>query len=356
MLKRMVNCIVVLSFMLLAFATGSWAVEPKKDLVIADLGQPKTNPWVINRHRFEDCVAEALGVKLIKADDENMESKHVSQAESLIARQPDALVFNPLTSPAGVQVARLLEQYKIPGMTAGRVVVHDYDRDYNGEFLIGQMGTNFFTWGAAMAQATIDDGHKKVAMIWNQKGVLSTETIWNGALSVFDQHPDVEVIAESYDRLNRENGIKYAEQYIAKFQPGEIDAMLVLGAVAGLGSQFAAEQAGRDDIDIVTCDIDEQVAQFIKEGKLSFSIGGHWMGGGFALIHLYDYLHGFPIENTQPNFSLIAVNRDNVEAYSKKFLQGCVLTPDEIRSLSRVYNPDADLPGFIESFASTWDK
>ncbi len=276
MLKRIVSCIVVLSFVLLAFAVGSQAVEPKKDLVIADLGQPKTNPWVINRHRFEDCVAEALGVELIKADDENMESKHMSQAESLIARQPDALVFNPLTSPAGVQVARLLEQYEIPGMTAGRVVVHDYDKEYNGKYLIGQMGTNFFAWGAAMAQAAVDDGLKKVGMIWNQKGVRSTETIWAGALSVFDKYPDVEVVAESYDRLSRENGIKYAEQYLAKFQPGEIDVLFVLGAVAGLGSQFAVEQAGRDDVEIVTCDVDEQVVEFIKQGKLSFSIGGHW--------------------------------------------------------------------------------
>ena len=96
----------------------------------------------------------------------------------------------------------------------------------------------------------------------------------------------------------------------------------MLGAVAGLGSQFAVDQAGRDDIAIVTTDIDEQVAQFIKDGKLDFSIGGHWMVGGFGLIQLYDYLHGHPVENTQPLFSLIPVTAANVDTYANGLLAG----------------------------------
>ena len=94
----------------------------RTDLVIADLGQPETNPWVINRHRFERCVADALGVELKEFDDQNSEEQHVAQAESIIASGPDGLIFNPLTSPAGIQVARLLEDNDIPGIAVGRLV------------------------------------------------------------------------------------------------------------------------------------------------------------------------------------------------------------------------------------------
>ena len=348
--------LLLLAVLILAPVNFAEAVTPRKDLVIADLGQPKTNPWVINRHRFQECVARALNIEQILADDENSESKHVSQAESLVSRQPDALVFNPLTSPAGAQVARLLERNRIPGMTAGRVVVADYEKEYKGQFLIGQMGTNLDSWGAAMAQAAIDAGSRKIAMIWNPKDVITTQYIWAGAQRVIDSYPDAEVIIEGRDRLSRETGIKYAEQYVARFGEGEIDAIIVLGATAGLGAQFALEQAGRSDVDIITCDIDEQVAQNIRDGKLSFSIGAHWMGGGFALLHLYDYLHGFPIEDTQPDFSLIAVTAKNVDAYERQFLNGCILTPNEIQNLSRVFNPDADLASFIENFSKTWDQ
>lgn len=94
-----------------------------------------------------------------------------------------------------------------------------------------------------------------------------------------------------------------------------------------------------------------QVAQFIKAGKLDFSIGRHWMVDGFGLVQLYDYLHGFPLENTQPLFSLIPVTRANVDTCANGLLNERILSPKGVRNLSRVHNPKADLPGFIDSFS-----
>ncbi len=353
MTYKMLKPLLVIATMLPLAGAAAADSHARSDLVIADLGQPETNPWVINRHRFERCVAEALGVELKEFDDQNSEEQHVSQAESIIAGGPDGLIFNPLTSPAGIQVARLLEENDIPGIAVGRLVVSSYENDYEGEDFIAQVTQNNDTWGQAIGKATADLGHKKVAMIWNQKGVTSAEEIWAGVQTELEG-AGIEVIAEAWDRLNRENGQKYAEQFIARFAPGEIDAIIVLGAVAGLGSQFAVDQAGRGDIAIITTDIDEQVAQFIKDGKLDFSIGGHWMVGGFGLIQLYDYLHGHPIEDTQPRVGLIPVTAENVDVYANSLLNGCILSPDTIRSLSKVHNPDADLPGFIDAWQATW--
>ena len=327
----------------------------RTDLVIADLGQPETNPWVINRHRFERCVADALGVTLKEFDDQNSEEQHVAQAESIMSSQPDGLIFNPLTAPAGIQVARLLEDNDIPGIAVGRLVVSSYDDDYKGEDFIAQVTQNNATWGEAMGKAVVELGHKKVGMIWTQKGNISATEIWEGVKRELDAG-GVEVVAEAWDVLSRENGQKYAEQYIARFAPGEVDAFIVIGAVAGLGSKFAIDQAGRDDIAVVTTDIDEQVAQFIADGELAFSIGGHWMVGGFGLIQLYDYLHGHPIEDTQPKVGLIPVTADNVETYANGLLNGCILSPETVRSLSKVHNPDADLPGFINAWQANWQS
>ena len=87
----------------------------RTDLVIADLGQPETNPWVINRHRFERCVADALGVELKEFDDQNSEENHV------------------------------------PGVAVGRLVVTNYDSDYKGEYFISQVTQNNTTWGKLSA-------------------------------------------------------------------------------------------------------------------------------------------------------------------------------------------------------------
>lgn len=326
----------------------------RTDLTIADLGRPDTNPWVINRKRFEMCVADALDINLKLFDDQNSEEQHVNQAESIMSSQPDGVIFNPLTAPAGIQVARLLEENDIPGVAVGRLVVSNYDTDYQGKDFIAQVTQNNQSWGEAMGKATVELGHKKVAMIWTQKGNISAAEIWYGAEKEL-KAGGVEVVAEAWDVLSRENGQKYAEQYIARFAPGEVDAFIVIGAVAGLGSKFAVDQAGRDDIAIITTDIDEQVAEFIKNGELAFSIGGHWMVGGFGLIQLYDYIHGFRVMDTQPLFSLIPVTATNVDKYAN-ILSGCILSKEDIRNLSRVHNPDADLPGFIDSFSKNWES
>ena len=183
----------------------------RTDLVIADLGQPETNPWVINRHRFEGCVADALGVELKEFDDQNSEEQHVARAESIMSSQPDGLIFNPLTAPAGIQVARLLEENNIPGIAVGRLVVSSYDDDYEGEDFIAQVTQNNDTWGEAMGRATVELGYKKVGMIWTQKGNISAAEIWHGAARELEAG-GVEVVAEAWDVLSRENGQKYAEQ------------------------------------------------------------------------------------------------------------------------------------------------
>ena len=78
------------------------------------------------------------------------------------------------------------------------------------------------------------------------------------------------------------------------------------------------------------------------------------MVGGFGLIQLYDYLHGHPIENTQPRVGLIPVTAENVETYANGLLSGCILSAETVRSLSKVHNPDADLPGFIDAWQANW--
>ena len=80
------------------------------------------------------------------------------------------------------------------------------------------------------------------------------------------------------------------------------------------------------------------------------------MVGGFGLIQLYDYLHGHPITDTQPKVGLIPVTSDNVETYANGLLNGCILAPDTVRSLSKVHNPDADLVGFINNWQANWQS
>lgn len=330
-------------------------IEPK-ELKIASLLQPSDNPWVVNNIRFQELVAKALGIDLVVVNDEGTEDSNIARFESMIAMAPDAIMFDPITEAAGVRDAALLEENQIYGITEDRLVVNDIS-EYEGEYLIAQVTFDLEKWGYDMMMSLINQGATKIAAIMDPKGVTTVEMAWEGALKAVDENPGVEIIQESWQPKSRENGIETMERYLTAYGPGEIDGVYVFGSTVGLGAFYAIEQAGREDeIKVSTCDIDYDVLDAINGGDLASSSGAHWMVGGYALIMLYDFMNGFEPEDRQPNFRLITVNKENGDKYKATFLDSLPYNEEEVKQLSKVYNPDADLVSAIENLALTWDK
>jgi len=330
--------------------------EPEQEpLKVVSLVQPLDNPRVVNNVRFQKAVAEALGIELTVITDEGTEDSNIAAMERAIAMNPDAILFDPITTPAGVRDAALLEENQIPGCTQDRLVLVDIN-DYTGDYLICAATIDTKMWGYNMMNALISQGATKIAAIMDPKGVLTVEQAWEGALQIVEENPGVEILQESWQQKGREQGMETMERYLATYGSGEIDGVYVFGSTTGLGALYAIEQADRaDEVMVSTCDIDEDVAQLIKEGRLGSSAGAHWMLGGFGLIMLHDYMHGFePIER-QPAFPLIVVTQSNVDKYVEAFLNGLPYTEEEIRQLSKVYNPDANVVDELENLYLTWD-
>lgn len=335
------------------------AVEPTaapKKLKIVSLVQPSDNPWVVNNIRFQKAVAEALGIDLVIVNDQGTEDSNISAMESIIAMQPDGILFDPITAGAGVRDAALLEENHIPGCTEDRVVLADIN-DYQGDYLICQATIDTQNWGYDMMMALINQGSKKIAAIMDPHGVLTVEQAWEGALKAVAEHPDVTILQESWQQKGREQAIATMENYLTKYAPGQIDGVYVFGSTTGLGALYAIQQAGRqDEIRVSTCDIDNDVATLIKDGQLASSMDGHWMLGGYGLVMLYDYLNGYPPTNRQPYIRLISADPTNIDQFKAVFLDSLPYTPEEIRQLSKVYNPDADVVYAIEHIYETWNQ
>ena len=330
-------------------------VTPKK-LKIVSLLQPLDNPWVVNNVRFQQAVADALGIELVIVNDQGTEDSNIAAMESIIAMQPDGILFDPITAPAGVRDAALLEENKIIGCTQDRLVLDDIE-DYQGEYLVCATTQDNTGWGYDMMMSLINQGATKIVAIMDPKGVITVEEAWEGALKAVEEHPEVEILEEAWQPKSRENAVDTMERYLAKYSPGEVDGAFVFGSTVGLGAYYAIEQAGREgEIVLSTCDIDDDVFTAIKEGKLDSSIGAHWMNGGYSLIALYDYLHGSEPLDPQPEFRMITVNTENADAYKATFLDGLPYTAEEILQLSQVHNPDADLPYEVTHLYETWFK
>ncbi len=335
-------------------ASPSAAVKRVK---IASLVQPADNPWVQNNIKFQQQVADALGIDLSIVSDQGTDDSNVAAMRGLIAQQPDGILFDPISQAAGQQDAALLEQYKVIGVTEDRLVVPNI-ADYKGDYLKAQVTQDNIQWGYNTMKSLINQGAKKIVTILPPHGILTVELIWVGALKALAEHPEVTVVQETWTaKQSREDGIQAMQTYLAKYGPGEIDGVIAIGSTMALGAVYAIKQAGRQDgIQVATADDDKDVIAALKNGDLNVTWGTHWTNGGWGLITLYDILQGFTPQNRQPQFNLLFINKDNADAYNARFLQADVLTADQIRSLSQAYNPDADLPSFMANLYQTWNK
>jgi ABC-type sugar transport system substrate-binding protein len=327
----------------------------QKKLTIATLVQPMDNPWVVNNVRFQRDVAKALGIDLIVVSDKGTEDSNIAEMQSLIARRPDGVLFDPVTQAAGRQGARLLEDAGIPAVTEDRLVVPNI-ADYTGKQLVAQVTQSNKQWGYDMMKSLADQGSKKVVAIMDPHGVTTVEEAWAGAKEAATKF-GMQILQESWQPKSRENAIATMERYLARYPRGSVDGCWCIGSTVGLGALHAVERAGRaGEIKISTADDDEAVISAIKDGKLTSTLGGHWMNGGFGLIALYDHLKGKQPLQRQPQFNLIAVDKSNAEAYAKRFLQGAPFTEDEIRAMSLGYQPDAKLPEVMGTLKDSWQK
>ena len=358
-MKRMLISLILVLLLVPSLVFGQKApdvvFEKDAQLHVVSLVQPLDNPWVVSNVRFQEAVAKALNIKLTVIADEGTEESNIAAMESIMALNPDGVLFDPITSTAGIRDAALLEENKIPGVTQDRLVVPNI-HDYEGEYLIAAATINTENWGYQMMKALIDQGSKNIAAIMDPKGVLTVEQAWEGALKVVSEHPEVKIIQESWQQKGREKGMETMERYLAAYDTGEIDGVYVFGSTTALGALYAIEQANRqNEIIVSTCDIDNDVATMIKEGRLASSMDGHWMLGGYGLIMLHDYLKGSMPTDRQPEFTLIGADPSIIDDYIATFVDGLPYSEEEIRSLSKVYNPDADVVNALETLYETWN-
>lgn len=120
---------------------------------------------------------------------------------------------------------------------------------------------------------------------------------------------------------------------------------MALGAIRALEGRGLA--AGRDVL-VGGVDWEDRALDAIREGKLTVSMGRHFMDGGVALLLLHDFNAGYDFTNEQSgaalSYDLKAVTRENLDA-----IEG-VMQPRNWDTLdftrySRVYNAELRVRG-----------
>ncbi len=236
-----------------------------KDKYVIGFSQGTMNhPWRVamvegNKKYAEENLKD---VELIITDGQNSSAKQVTDVESLLARGIDVLMISPLTSDAltpvvqqaldaGVKVVTLDRKVEVP------VTVH-----------VGALNLPIGEdAGKYLVEALKGEG--KVIEIQGTAGASATNDRHDGFVTGI-AGSKLEVVASQYADYLRENALKFMEDQLQRFGPGEIQAVYAHNDEMALGAIQALEAAGRlDEVVVVGVDGEEVAFEAIKAGKLA---------------------------------------------------------------------------------------
>lgn len=339
---------VAVAIALLVSMMVTFPAEAQKKVTIGTI-VPTLNAQFWNRYvEFMQTGAGQLGVELIVLNADNNADRMVQYLEDLIARGVDGIIYVPYwgTGFKGIMDANLAG---IPVITTDT-----YPEDLNpGDVpnyvaFIGPSDEDAgYRMGKALFAATeaAADGKKYIGVVNGTPGTSVAIDRRKGLQRALDEHPEVVVVGEVQGNFVRDES-QEAMEALYQAHP-EIKGVWAANGATATGVMTALKNAGvppGKDVQVVAMDLNPENIEAIERGELLFDIGGHWLQGGFALVMMYDYLHGYevPQEYRNVKLSLLPVTADTVDEFHRTYPDG---VPDfDFRHHSRVYNPDAPPP------------
>jgi len=236
-----------------------------QDKVVIGFSQGTLNhPWRVAMVEGNRTYAEENlpNVELFITDGQNDSGKQVTDVESLIARGVDVLMISPLTSDALTPVVQ-------DALDAGIKVV-TMDREVNVPVTV-HVGALNRPIGVQAGAFLVDllSGEGNVIEIQGTAGASATVDRNEGFAEALEGS-GLEIIATQNADYLRENALKFMEDQLQRFGPGEIQAVYAHNDEMALGAIQALDAAGRlDEVKVVGIDGQETAFEAIRDGKLA---------------------------------------------------------------------------------------
>ncbi len=318
--------------------------NPTVGIIVPTLDSEFWNRYIA----FTKTAAEQLGVELIILNADNKPDNMIQFTQDLVSRNVDGIISVGYWSSAAPTI-KFAGRSNIPvaitdsypdflpqsegapnyitfvgpsdldaGLHMGETLLATLKPGADGKVTIGVVNG---TPGTSVAidrrkgldQAIAEFGADKVTIAGEVDGNFTRDQAQTAFESLYQGHPEIQGVFASNDPM----------------------AMGVIGAV---------ERAGKTpgtDILIVGMDLNDSNVAAMKENKQLFSIGGHWLQGGIALLVMYDYLHGFKVAPDQANIKLklLPMTQAEVPQFEKDFPGG--QPAFDFKAHSKVYTPGA---------------
>src|SRR5246500_4846588 len=202
-------------------------------------------------------------VDLVITDGQNQATKQVSDVESLMARGIKVLIISPLQAQALTPIVKQAMEANIPVVTL--------DREVNTKVTC-RIGAENKPIGESAGKLIVAklSGKGNIIEIQGTAGASATIDRHNGFRDSLKEAPDIKVVADQYCDYLREPAVKFVEDMLQRFGPGQIQAIYAHNDEMALGAVKAVADAGRTkEIIIVGIEGENSAFEAIKDGKLA---------------------------------------------------------------------------------------
>ena len=257
-------------------ATVAWfnAVQAEDKIKMGFSQGTMESSWRVNMVEGNRKFAEANlpDVELVVTNGENNASKQVSDVESLIAQNVKVLIISPVTADALTPIVKQAMDSGIPVVTLDRKVNTDVTLHIGADNkLIGESAGKFV--------CKLLNGKGNVIEIQGTAGASATVDRHDMFVATIEKEcPDVKIVASQVANYVREPAIKFMEDMLQRFKPGEIQLVYAHNDDMALGAVTALEAAGRlEEVKVVGIDGENAAYDAIKAGKMVATFTYHFV-------------------------------------------------------------------------------
>jgi ribose transport system substrate-binding protein len=202
-------------------------------------------------------------VDLVVTDGQNQATKQVSDVESLISRGIKVLVISPLQAQALTPIVKQAMEANIPVVTLDRAV---------NTKVTCQVGAQNKPIGVEAGKFIAEklNGKGNVIEVQGTAGASATIDRHDGFRDALKDSPGIKVVADQFCDYLREPAVKFVEDMLQRFGPGQLQAIYAHNDEMALGAIKAVEAAGRSkEIVIIGIDGQNSAFQAVRDGKLA---------------------------------------------------------------------------------------
>lgn len=301
----------LLAVMLLTFSAISLNVQAQ-EFTVGAMVWDTTVPFYTNFLKGLKDAADEYDVEVLIRNGQGELNQEISVIKQFISQEVDLIVVTPSDAEGIVPVIKQANKAGIPVIAANNNVGEGAD-------VLTYVGADDyrFGWqqGKMVEQAVGESG--KIAYIMGHLGTSPQIKRKNGLQDYLNENTEIEIVSSVSASWKYSKALAATQDFLSKYQEGELDAVVSQGPEGVAGARYAAEN-GRKEIDFITGDYPADVRKAIQEGKVYGTVNQDpYPQGYLAVEYAYKWLSGKKNYLVTPNAYLYLplITSENVDDY-----------------------------------------